>query len=176
MKRILTVLLAAMICVSCSACSLFNKQESSKNQESKQISLMASPFIPDIPLDDLTSAAEENSNASTATSSKRSIDDYIDKVLQELDAAGEDLDNDYTTGAIYSEGTNIMVFEYTFRETNAGYEKEDIAAYCESVFDDNQEQYQKVVTEMNGYVGEPCKLKVKYVNPDGSVVAERIFE
>ena len=159
MKRILLVLLCAAVCVSCTACSWFKKQASATFGGIDQLSI----------------AEVSKVESEGASQTGRSIDDYIDKIYQQLDDSGESLSDEYCTGRILSEGDDTMVFEYTMREQNAGYSDEEIKRLCDETFVDNKEQYQKVVDEMTAYVGKPCKLIVRYVNADGSIIASETF-
>lgn len=170
MKRIICVLLIALLCAGLAACgSKQNNQTASSGAQSTVESKA-----------DATESAASSaaSSASSAASAKlASVQEYLDtpEVQAEINDTIKEA-GDTIKIKVYAEG-DTLVYDYQFTDH---FDDSSLASVKESLdnsLEEKKESFIKVVTTLktNVDVANP-KVKVIYRNDDGNVITERTYE
>ena len=165
MKRIICVLLIALLCVGLAACS--KKQQNDTETTSDTASSVASQS-------DATQAAGSSSRKAYAT-----VKEYLDtpEVQSQINSTIESNKTDDMEMSVYAEGDNTLVYDYTFTKT---YDENDVAELksgLDKALEEKGSTFTSVAGTLKTYVAvENPKVKVIYRNGDNTVITERTFE
>ena len=172
MKRIVCVLLIALICVGFAACS---KKQSESGATADSVSSAEAQAEATQASDASSSAAGSN----TSTKYYKTVKEYLEtpQVKAEIDASVEKNTTDTMSMSVYAEGDDMLVYDYAFKQTYGENEVPALKASLDDSLEKNASTFQDVVTSLNNYISvENPKVKVIYRNGDESVITERTYE
>ena len=174
MKRIVCLLLIALLCVGLAACS--KKQSGSEPATDAADSAYVGSQL------EATQAADASSSPASSLSSDKqykTVKEYLEtpQVKTEVDASVEKNSNDTMSMSIYAEGDDTLIYDYSFKQTYGENEIPALKASLDDSLEKNTSTFQEVVTTLQQYisVANP-KVKVIYRNGDASVITERTYE
>ncbi len=176
MKRIICVLLIALLCVGFAACS--KKQSNTDSASGATADSVSSAEAPA----EATQASDASSSAAGSNASAKyykTVKEYLEtpQVKAEIDASVERNTTDNMTMSVYAEGDDTLVYDYSFRQTYGENEVPTLKASLDDSLEENASTFREVVTTLNGYISvENPKVKVIYRNGDASVITERTYE
>ena len=158
MKKIISVVLAALICIAFAGCSV------SKNDTATQ--------------DSAETASQETVAAQIETAAVMydTIEDYINTpdVKKSIDSA-KDASSDVMTFDYHAEG-NQLVYDYTYNDHISDSDLDGIRTNLENSLESNADKYTEVVKVLkkNVKINDP-QIVLNYHNADGSVIATRTY-
>ena len=153
MKRIICILLIALLCVGLAACS-------PKQDNTEPASDTASSAVSQ------TDAAQ-SANASSSGKQYATVKEYLDRpdVQSQINSTIESNKSDEMSMSIYAEGDDTLVYDYLFTQT---YDENGVA---------EGSTFTSVAGTLKTYVVvENPKVKVVYRNGDNTVITEKTFE
>ncbi len=164
MKKFFAVIFCAIIVASFSACGC-NITISKADTETTQATTVAQ-----------TSKSESATKASTIMFD--SIDDYLadPNVQSVLDTAKEQYKSLYDID-VYSEGDNVLVYEYKLLDQIPNDSLKTIKASLKSQMKSRGATLKPLMRELKGYVDvEHPEVKVKFINKDGTEIFDYTFD
>lgn len=184
MKRIICVLLIALLCVGFAACSKKQSNtDSASGAASDPVSSADSQAkatqAPGASSGDVSSASSSAAGSNASAKQYKTVKEYLEtpQVKTEVDASVEKNTTDNMTMSVYAEGDDTLVYDYSFRQTYGENEVPTLKASLDDSLEENASTFREVVTTLNGYISvENPKVKVIYRNGDASVITERTYE
>jgi len=158
MKKIIAIIIAAMMCLVVTACG-------DKNSAADESAAAE------------TSASTPAATIASGTQIYDTIEDYINTpdVRNSIDRAKEE-NSDVFTFEYHVEG-DTLVYDYTYVKQVDSSALESVKAAQEKSLDSNSDHYSQVVEVLRKNVkADAPKLTINYHNNDGSVIASRTFE
>lgn len=165
MKKIICLLLVALLCVGLAACS------SKPNNENPASNAVASSSQSD----DATEAPAVSSQSSGKPYA--SVEDYLNtpEVQSEVNSAIEANDSGLNL-EVYADG-DTLVYDYTFTETFDDDTLDVVKDSLDTALEEKASSFESVVTVLKSNVDvENPKVKVVYRNSDGTVITEKTYE
>lgn len=184
MKRIICVLLIALLCVAFAACSKKQGNSGSASGATSDSVSSVGSQAEATQASDASSSAVSSSASSTAGSNAsaklyKTVKEYLEtpQVKTEIDASVEKNTTDTMTMAVYAEGDDTLVYDYAFKQTYGENEVPALKASLDDSLEKNASTFQEVVTTLDNYISvDNPKVKVIYRNGDESVITERTYE
>ena len=167
MKRIICVMLIALVCIGLVACS-----SKSKNPD---------------PASDTASSAASKSEATqaSAASSKSSdkafatVKEYLDtpEVQSQINSTIEENKTDDLEMSVYAEGDDTLVYDYTYTKTYDENGVAELKSGLDTALEEKSSTFTSIAGTLKTYVDvENPKVKVIYRNGDHTIITEKTFE
>lgn len=157
MKRIICVLLIALICVALAACGSNNATPDSATPDSESATTV------------MATVAPEDTFAS--------VSDYLKDpdVSKKIKEGTEDADSTVSMD-VYADG-DTLVYEYMYQDHIADDQLATVKENLDSALDANVDTYQNVINELKMYVRiDNPKVKVVFLNDDETEITSKTFE
>lgn len=169
MKRIICVLLIALLCVGLAACS---PKQNNTNPASGATSASASSVASQ---SDATQAAgSSSSNKPYAT-----VKEYLDTpdVQSQINSTIEANKTDDMEMSVYAESDDMLVYDYTFTQTYDENGVAELKSGLDKALEEKSSTFTTVASTLKTYVDvENPKVKVIYRNGDNSIITEKTFQ
>ena len=162
MKKIVTVVLVALICVAFAGCSASKNDTATKD---------SAPGGSETTTQETVAAQVE-----TAAVMYDTVEDYINTpdVKKSIDSA-KDASSDVMTFDYHAEG-NQLIYDYTYNDQISDSDLDGIRTNLENSLESNADKYTEVVKVLkkNVKINDP-QIVLNYHNADGSVIATRTY-
>ena len=159
MKKIICVLLIALLCLTLAACGSDSGATADSSSASDSTQTAAEEF---------STVAPENTFAS--------VKDYLDdpKVSGKIK---EGMDDDSTVSMEVYADDDTLVYSYKYKDHIAQEQVPVVKGNLDSALDANTDTYQNVINELKMYVRiDAPKVKVVFLNDDDSEITSKTFE
>ncbi|WP_405358223.1 DUF4854 domain-containing protein [Ruminococcus sp.] len=165
MKRIICVLLIALLCLGLAACSpKQNPTESTSDPASSAVS---------------QTDAAQSASASSSGKQYATVKEYLDRpdVQSQINSTIESNKSDEMEMSIYAEGDDTLVYDYLFAQTYDENGVAELKTGLDKALEEKGSTFTSVAGTLKTYVEvENPKVKVVYRNGDNTVITEKTFE